>query len=107
MKHKKKIWNHPAVNVFFIFLLCGSLLFRGSEVEATGNGHISLLRIDVNDSIQSLRVPIHAHLFDLYGQEYVLTLLSTTRADTQGLVYTILDADTAGATYFLARTRQR
>ncbi|GAK57774.1 putative aminopeptidase [Candidatus Vecturithrix granuli] len=51
-----------------------------------------LAQVDVTGAIAELGIPIHAHLLDAAGQEYVLTLVSEQALQQRQLSYRIVDA---------------
>jgi len=66
-----------------------------------------LARIDTNTHIETLGLPVYAHLVDASGQEYVLTIETLSRLTGMGPPFEIIDGDTTGKRYLLARDRSR
>ncbi len=62
----------------------------------------SLARIDVQDTISGIPLPIYAHLLSSNGSEYVLVKATPVSLQESGLPHTILDPDTRNATYAIA-----
>jgi PKD repeat protein len=56
--------------------------------------------------LDSLDLPIYAHLQDAAGRDYVLTLASLSRLEQAGVSYRILDSDARGVTYIIALERR-
>ncbi len=79
-------------------VLCGILAFLlfisfSAASEPTGDVCI-LAQVYVTGTIAELGIPIHAHLLDAAGQEYVLTLVSEQTLQQRQLSYRVLDAVT-------------
>lgn len=92
--------------VFSLFLTAGSALPAWSMEIAPGPEPQVLARVDVADNIETLGLPVYAHLADSAGQEYILTITDRATLETSRRAYVILDADTAGRSYCLARERR-
>ncbi|MCP4663658.1 MAG: M20/M25/M40 family metallo-hydrolase [bacterium] len=107
MRHPSRNRYHlPAATITLLVLaLVGTQSPSGMAAWAAGSspGGPSLVRIEVDRPLESLGVPIVAHLQDAAGREYALAMIPISEADAAGLSYTVLDPDAAGAVYLLAR----
>ena len=64
-----------------------------------------LARIDVDTNIESLGIPLYAHLVDAEERRYVLTIDTVSHLDALKRPYQIVDGDANGRGYLLARDR--
>ncbi|MCP4656939.1 MAG: M28 family peptidase [bacterium] len=99
----------PAVTVMLLLLawLGTQGSFRAPAWAAdTPPASPSLVRIEVDRPLDTLGVPIVAHLQDAAGREYALALVPTAQVEAAGLSYTIVDRDAAGAAYLIAFERR-
>ena len=65
-----------------------------------------LARIDVDTNIDSLGIPLYAHLVDAEERRYVLSIDTVSHLDALKRPYQIIDGDATGLNYLLARDRR-
>jgi len=65
-----------------------------------------LARVDVNSALETLGLPIYAHLTDAAGREYIVTIAPQTTLNHLTVSYDILDANATENHYYLARERR-
>ncbi|WP_295587327.1 M20/M25/M40 family metallo-hydrolase [uncultured Lamprocystis sp.] len=66
-----------------------------------------LVRIDVNNDIARLGLPVQANLVDAAGQEYILSMTTQTRLTALNIPYVIVDREVSDKHYLMARERRR
>lgn len=67
----------------------------------------SLVKMDVEGSIREIDLPIHAHLSDALGNEYVLIMAGPNEVGILGRPYHILDSAAEGTTYLIGFERRK
>ena len=104
--------NFPGIWIILVFVFIGisvsiaenssnqtDIMLLGSSSDTTNDPGEYLVRIDVQDTITQIPLPIYAHLLSTDGTEYVLVKASPASLQESGLPYTLLDPDTRNATY--------
>ena len=105
----KKSWAAACVILFVLFLggTVGWLQFPSSGLAETTSGTDALIRIEVKVPVQSLGLPVYAHLLDTHGKEYVLVITSPQQVADKGLSYQVLDYAASPGAYILALERRK
>jgi hypothetical protein len=98
-----------AVGMAMLCLFLVSWAIACTEASAQGKDDASdrqvLARVDTDTRIETLGLPVYAHLADVSGQEYVLTIETLSRLRAAGRPYAVIDSDSLGKRYFLAFDR--
>jgi hypothetical protein len=66
-----------------------------------------LARVDVDTNIETLGIPLYAHLVDAEERRYVLTLDTLPHLDALKRPYQVIDGDATGRRYLVARDRSQ
>lgn len=104
----KKIWTRLRMTLMLPLALLAVTL---PQFSAHGQGHPGstaevLARVELKAALQGLGLPIHAHLLDSAGNDYVLVIAPINQIVGTGLSYQILDSSVSSGTYYLARERR-
>ncbi|MFZ4478988.1 MAG: hypothetical protein ACOYNZ_03730, partial [Rhodoferax sp.] len=103
-----RIWTKLRMTLFVILaaLAVGMPQFSAHGQAQLDSGAEVLARVEVKGSIQTIGLPVYAHLLDAAGNDYALVIASANQLAGSGLSYQILDDPASSGTYYLARERR-
>ncbi|HLZ18714.1 MAG TPA: M28 family metallopeptidase, partial [Smithellaceae bacterium] len=93
-------------SIWIILTLAIALTAPGGQAEAAA-GTETLARVEVKVPIQTLGLPVYAHLRDQAGNDYALVIAPLNQIVACGASYQILDDPASPGSYYIARERRK
>lgn len=87
-------------------LLIGLAVFALTLPAFTAEAPDALVRVAVDRPLDAIDLPVHAHLRDATGEDYVLVIAPLEEVEAAGVSFTVLDSDATGARYLLGLERR-
>jgi hypothetical protein len=95
-----------------LFVILAALAVGMPQLSAHGQGQAkldteTLVRVELKGPIQTIGLPIYAHLLDGAGNDYALVIAPINQIAGTGLPYQVLDDPACPGTYYFARERRK
>ena len=99
--------SRMALLIILAVLAVGMPQFSAHGQGQAKPGTEALVRVELKGPIQTIGLPVYAHLLDGAGNDYALVIAPIDQIAGAGLSYQILDDPALPGTYYLARERRK